>query len=466
MRISALILVAVIGTLLLFSAHAEEKNDAAADRIQDLQRERISALKTMAEMQIRLFEIGKSSAGDVAEARVLVCEAELQVAANRSERIAALKKLVAVLKECENLAQARMAAAQDPESVVLQAKARRLDAEIRLERALAHPAEEAKNGQQERAKVVVTTLQTKDVVVTEQYVARICAQQHIEVRSQQRGYLEEIQVKEGQAVKKGDVLFKVAPMLYQTKLDAELAEVQLAELSCSNTRKLYEQKVVSAEELALAKTKLSIAQSKAKLAQVELSLTVIRAPFDGVVGRLQQQLGSLVTDEDALTTLSDNSGLWVYFQVPEVRYLEYMDRQPEDRAVDVELALGNGRKFSQPGKIGAIEAAFDNHTGSIGFRADFPNPEGLLRHGMSGTVSLRRTLKNALVVPQRATFEVRGETCVFVVDKEGLAQQRAIVIQQEHEDDFVVSKGLDANDRIVTTGVRQVHDGEKLPAKH
>ena len=144
----------------------------------------------------------------------------------------------------------------------------------------------------------------------------------------QNGYLEEIPVKEGQAVKKGDVMFKIVPTLYKAKLDAELAEVQLAQLEFNNTKKLFkDKKVVSQNEVALYQAKLAKAQAKAKLAEAELNFTTVRAPFDGIVGRLQEQQGSLVKEGDILTTLSDNSVMWVYFNVPEARYLEYMASQ-------------------------------------------------------------------------------------------------------------------------------------------
>ena len=167
---------------------------------------------------------------------------------------------------------------------------------------------------------MVTSPEAKDVIITQHYVCQIHSQRHINVCALENGYLEEISVREGQAVKKGDVMFKIVPVLYKAKLDAELAEAQLAELEFNNTKRLFEQKaVVSQNEVVLFEAKLAKAQAKADLAQAELNFTNVRAPFDGIVDRLHEQQGSLIKEGDILTTLSDNSVMWVYFNVPEAR---------------------------------------------------------------------------------------------------------------------------------------------------
>jgi membrane fusion protein (multidrug efflux system) len=315
----------------------------------------------------------------------------------------------------------------------------------------------------EREKIVVSNPLAKDVVVARQYVGKIRGRRHINVSALSAGYLEGITVKEGQAVKKGDVLFKVVPVLYKARYDAERAEVQLAQIEFNNAKKLFDQKVVSAQEVKLYEAKLAKAEAKAKLAEAELSFTEVKAPFDGLVGRLLQQEGSAVKEGDALTTLSDNSSMWVYFEVPEARYLEYMaDPDRIKEGSPVELVLANGDKFPEAGKLAAIEGQFENDTGNITFRADFPNPKGLLRHGQTGTVLISESLKNAVVIPQRATFEVLDKRYVYVVGKDDVAHRREITVRAELGDRFVVQKGLDAKDRIIVGGVPQVRDGEKL----
>ncbi len=316
---------------------------------------------------------------------------------------------------------------------------------------------------EEHQKIVVTSPKVQDVTYSEPYVCQIHARRNIEVRALASGYLEEIRVKEGQAVKQGQVMFRILPTLYKAKLDAALAEAQLAQLELNNTRRLFEKKVVSVQEVKLYEAKLAKAQAEAKLAEAELRFTEIKAPFDGIVDRLHMQLGSLVDEQDVLTTLSDNSVLWVYFNMPEARYLEYMaglDRPNESR--QIELVLANGSKFAYPGKIAAIEAQFNNETGNIPFRADFPNPQRLLRHGQTGTVLITRTLRNAVVIPQRATFNILDKRYVYVVDEQDIVHQREIAIQHELEDIFVVESGVNADDKIVLEGILQVTDGDKV----
>ncbi len=326
----------------------------------------------------------------------------------------------------------------------------------------------------EHHKIVATSPSVQDVIVTQQYVCQIRSQRHIEVCAMDNGFLEAITLKEGQTVKKGDVMYKILPTLYQAKLDAELAEVELAQLEFNNTERLVKQNVVSPNELALQQARLSKAKARAKLAEAELNLTTVRAPFDGIVDRLQVQQGSLIKEGDVLTTLSDNSVMWVYFNVPEARYLEYQAGQDKLLAPKtdgkespgetrrIELVLADGSTFPETGAIGAIEAKFNNETGNIPFRADFPNPKRLLRHGQTGNVLIHKTLHGAIVIPQRTTFEILDKRYVFVVGEDRVARQREIVVQNELDDIFVVKSGLTVKDKVILEGVRQVHDGETV----
>ncbi|MGC8638584.1 MAG: efflux RND transporter periplasmic adaptor subunit [Isosphaeraceae bacterium] len=321
---------------------------------------------------------------------------------------------------------------------------------------------------QENRKIVLTSPKAMDVTVTHPYVCQIHSQNHIDVCALESGYLLEILVKEGQAVKKGDLMFRLLPVLYKAKLDAELAEAHLAELEYKNTESLFKgnavvTQVVSQNEVLLFKAKFDRAKAKAELAQAEMNFTEVRAPFDGIVDRRRQMLGSLIKEGDILTTLSDNSVMWVYFNVPERDYLEYMARpEQEKQNQKIELELANHEKFPQTGKISTIEAQFNNQTGNIPFRADFPNPDRLLRHGQTGRVLISRKLKNVLVIPQRATFEILDKRYVWVIDEDHVAHQTLITITHELDDIFVVDSGLSVQDKIVLEGVRQVQDGEKV----
>jgi membrane fusion protein (multidrug efflux system) len=312
------------------------------------------------------------------------------------------------------------------------------------------------------AKIVAISPEAKAVTVAQQYVCKIHSRQHIEVRALNTGYLKAIPIKEGQVVKAGTLLFEIEPVVYKAKLDAAVAERNLARLELINTQKLAEKQSVSKDEVKLFEAKLAKAQANVDLAEAELNFTKVKARFDGIVDRRQQQ-GSLVKEGEVLGTLSDNSVMWVYFNVPEASYLEHMtDVGQPKTALQFELILANGKKFGQAGQFGAVKADFNSDTGTIPFRADFPNPDRLLRHGQRGTVRIGRVLNDAIVIPQRATFEVAGKQYVYVVDKEDVAHLREIVIQNELEDLFVIRKGVGVNDKIILEGIRQVHDGEKV----
>jgi membrane fusion protein (multidrug efflux system) len=323
------------------------------------------------------------------------------------------------------------------------------------------------HGEGEHAhQILVTTPVRKDVISTQQYVCQIHSCKHIDVRALEGGYLEEIHVKEGQFVKRGELMFKIIPILYQAKLDTEIAEAKRIEIELINAQNLGKKGYVSPQEIALKQAELSRANAKVKLAQAELNFTDVKAPFDGIVDRQLHQLGSLIEEGATLTTFSDNSHMWVYFNVPEKRYLEYKAEMDEGSAnvhqMQVELKLANGKIFDQPGAIGAIEADFNNVTGNIPFRADFPNPKLLLRNGQTGTILIHRTLKGVIVIPQRATFETLDKRYAYVVDKDNVVHQRDITIHSEQEDIFVIEKGLEEGDKIILEGIRQVRDGDKI----
>lgn len=333
--------------------------------------------------------------------------------------------------------------------------------------------EEAGHQEEEAQTIVLTTPSVTSVPTTQAYVCRLQSRRHIEIRALKEGYLEEIPVQEGQAVRAGERLYEIYPILYKTQLEAEKAELRLTEINLQNTEKLAGKGFVSAPELARAVAERDRAKAKLDKANAELAFAKIVAPFDGIVGRQLMQQGSLIEVGDTLTTMSDNSVMWAYFNVPEADYLRFQSsrgaaaadspRRLELRGASIQLRMANGQIFDQNAATSlTIESEFNKETGNIEFRADFPNPNGLLRHGQTGTLLIKQQLSGALVIPQEATFEILDRRYVFAVDKDGVAHQREITIANELEDIYVIRNGLAAGDKFVLEGVRQVRDGAHL----
>jgi membrane fusion protein (multidrug efflux system) len=311
---------------------------------------------------------------------------------------------------------------------------------------------------EEATKFLVTSPLKKDTLVTSEYVCQIRAIQHIEVRALERGYLQKIYVDEGQHVKKGQLMFQIMPMILEAEQQKAHAEADFAGIEYQNTKQLADSNIVSKNELALAKAKYNKAKAELSLAQTHLQFTEIRAPFDGIMDRFNVRLGSLVDEGDLLTTLSDNSKMWVYFNVPEAEYLTYQEQNMNK----VKLMMANNQFFGYPGVVETIEADFNNETGNIAFRATFPNPNALLRHGETGNIIMDLPLKGAIIIPQKATFEILEKRYVFVVDKEDVVHQKEITIASEMPDLYIIKGGLTANDKILLEGIRKVKDGDKI----
>lgn len=319
-----------------------------------------------------------------------------------------------------------------------------------------------KEEHESETRFLVTSPLKKDTLVTRTYVCQIHAIQHIELRSRESGYLEKIYVDEGQFVKKGQLMFQIMPLLFRAEVQKAEAEARFAEIEYLNTKQLADSNVVSPNELALAQAKYDKAKAEVSLAKVHLGFTEIKAPFSGIMDRFHVREGSLVNEEDLLTMLSDNSEMWVYFNVPEAEYLNYRMNAKKDSLMRVQLQMANNQVFEYPGIVKAIEADFNNETGNIAFRATFPNPKGLLRHGETGNVLASAVYKNALIIPQKSTFEILEKKYVFVVDKDNVIHQKEITIAEEMPDIYIVKDGLNATDKIILEGIRKVRDQEKI----
>lgn len=314
----------------------------------------------------------------------------------------------------------------------------------------------------ELPKLSVTHPLKQDANLTRDYVAQIRAIKHIELRALARGYLENVHVDEGQPIKAGQPMFDIMPRLYQAELGKAQAEAQFAEIEYANTEKLTKNKVVAPSELALAKAKLDKARAAAALEQVHLDFTRVKAPFDGIMGKFAVRPGSLVDDGELLTTLSDNHEMWVYFNVPEAEYIQYKRKGLSEKHMQVRLEMADGSIYEHPGVVTAIEADFNNETGNIAYRATFPNPEGLLRHGQTGKILVDTNIKEAMLVPQAAVFEILDKKFVLTVDESGKVHSKEIKVGAQMPDLFVVSDGLTNNDQILLEGQRKVIDGDVI----
>lgn len=315
---------------------------------------------------------------------------------------------------------------------------------------------------EEKGVLRVTSPTRKPAELTRDYVAQIRTIQHIELRALAKGYLQGVFVDEGQHVTKGQRMFQILPVVYQAEVGKAAAEAERAKIEYGNTKLLAESKVVSPSELSLAKAVLDKAQAELELASQHRGFTEIRAPFSGIMGRFHVRQGSLIDEGDPMTTLSDNSTMWVYFNVAESEYLRFQAESSRNIRRPVRLQLANGELFDQVGRIETIEADFDHETGTIAFRAAFPNPKGLLRHGQTGKILMTQTLDNALIIPQKATFEVLDKRFVFVVGENNVVQSRPITVSAELPQVYVVSEGLTEKDHILIDGLRKVRDGDVI----
>jgi membrane fusion protein (multidrug efflux system) len=319
-----------------------------------------------------------------------------------------------------------------------------------------------KEEKEEVEKFTVTNPVRIDTSFTKEYVSQIKSVRNIELRAQEKGFLQNIYVDEGQFVKKGQLLFKIMPNMYQAELLKAQSEQKSVEIELQNSKLLADKNIVSKNELSVAQAKLQSAKAEVALAKLHLSFTEIRAPFDGTIDRIPLKLGSLIDEGELLTSLSDNSQMFAYFNVSEPEYISY-ETNIKDRADNkVNLVLANGDIFKEKGNVEVIESEFNNETGNIAFRARFPNSGKLLRNGETGQVQMNVPLKNAIVIPQKATYEIQDKKYVFVVGKDNKVSSREITITGEIPDLYVIKSGLTENDKILLEGVQKVKENDKI----
>lgn len=320
-----------------------------------------------------------------------------------------------------------------------------------------------------------------DTALQTDYVAEINAVQNVEIRARVKGYLDKVYIDEGKYVKQGQVLFginsselKEHVVKASAILKSAFTDLKSAELELNNTKRLVEKNVVSNTELEAAKNKVDLmkakieeAQSNETTAKIQMTYTIIKAPFNGIVNRIPYKIGSLIEDGTLLTTISNNGEVFAYFDVSEKEYLNYITNLKEktQRSNTVTLILANGEEFPYKGIIETTEGEIDPNTGNIAFRARFNNPERLLKHGASGKVRLLKKYQNALIIPQKATFEVQDRIYVFVVDNNNKIKTKAITFSHRLSHYYMVSSGLNEDDRIIYEGIQDAKDGMTIKPK-
>lgn len=302
----------------------------------------------------------------------------------------------------------------------------------------------------------------QDLTLKKRYVAKVHAIQHIELRAFEKGYLQKIFVDEGQMIEEGTEMFEIMPFIIQAEYKKALAEYQLVQLEYKNTKRLAEKNVVSKNELALVKAKLNKVNAELSISKTHLDFTHVKAPFSGIMDKFEVRLGSLVDEGELLTTLSDISKVWVYFNVSEVDYLNYMKLKKNKDKVTVWFEMANGELFPQSGILDTIEADFNSETGNIAFRATFENPELLLRHGQTGNIILTDEVKQALVIPQKSAFEILDQYFVYVVNGENKIESRQVTVGEEVPHLFAIKSGLKEDDRVLLEGHGKVKAGDTI----
>lgn len=331
--------------------------------------------------------------------------------------------------------------------------------------AIASGCKQKKEETKETGHFIATSPLKADTSITKEYVSQLQSIRNIEIRAQEKGYLESIHVDEGQYVHTGQLLFRIMPKMYEAELLKAEAEAREAEIELSNSKTLAEKNIVSKSEQSMAEAKLDGARAEVALARLHLSLTEIRAPFDGTIDRIRFKLGSLIDEGTLLTTLSDNKSIYAYFNVSESEYLDFKTKTNAADKATVSLLLANNELHKYKGVVETVESEFDNNTGNIAFRAKFPNPELLIKHGETGKVRMTLPVSNALIIPQKATYEIQDKIYVYVVDKNNVVRSRNISIRSSLPDLYVVGSGLDANDRILVEGVQNVKEDDKIEYK-
>ncbi len=333
---------------------------------------------------------------------------------------------------------------------------------------------DASQQQQQAPTLAVMTITEEDASLNTVYPATLHGVNDVEIRPQISGFLTKVHVQEGQHVAAGQVLFTIDQVQLQAAVDAARAAIEVAQAnvntaqtSANNNKILLDKNIISAsayqtsvDALNAAKAQLHQAQANLVNAQKNLSYSVVKAPTAGIVGTIDNKEGSLVSPSTLLTVLSDNGGMEAYFSMTEKEVLALTDdgKRTVKEAIatmpEVQLQLATGTLYPYKGRIVSISGVLDTQTGSATVKAQFPNPDGMLRSGNTGQVLMPTTTAGALKVPQKATFEIQDMKFVYVVGDSAKIHTTPITVSELNDGQtYIVTSGLKPGDVIVTEGV-------------
>lgn len=331
--------------------------------------------------------------------------------------------------------------------------------------------EEQAQAPQGPAPFPVQTIAKQDAVVFQEYTANLEGQQNVEIRPKVSGFIQKIYVDEGQVVKKGQLLFKLETQTQNQDAAAAKAAVQAAQVEVDRLKPLVDRKIISDVQLETAKAGLAQAKSNYGAIAANIGFGTITSPVNGVIGSLPYREGSLVSSssEMPLTTVSDTKIVRAYFSMNEKQLLFFnktfkgsTTAEKLKAAPEVSLLLVDGSEYDQKGKIATMNGLVNPTTGTTQFRAEFKNPEAILRSGSSGIIRLPIEQKDVILVPQNAIFEVQGKQTLYVVEKGNKVKSRIVTTNGTSELNFIVTDGLKEGEMVVIEGASKLKDDMEI----
>lgn len=330
----------------------------------------------------------------------------------------------------------------------------------------------------------VQTVQTTEASLNTSYPATIKGVQDIEIRPKIAGHITKVLVDEGDFVTAGQPLFLIDAVQYQAAVKSAKAAIAVVkanistqQLTVNNKKQLLEKKIISQYDYDIAANTLKsyeaqLAQSQAALVEAEnnLSYCTVKSPANGVVGTIPYRVGSLVSSSsaEALTTVSNISNVYVYFSMTEKQLLSLTKEsggitKAMAAMPAITLVMADGTQYNETGKVTAISGVIDQSTGAVQMRATFNNAGHILRSGGTGSVLIPTHSNNAILIPQKSTYEIQNKKFVYVLGSDNTVSSREIeVLSQNDGTNYVVISGLRAGERIVVDGVNQLKNGQKI----